>query len=109
MRYKGYEASVRFEEEDDCLVGTVVNIEGPTIIAFDAQTVSELKTEFYATIDSYLNACKAKGIIPKQPMSGNMTLRMSPEVHAGVVSMAHTQGLSANKFINQTLKQHLHI
>lgn len=107
MRYKGYEASINFEEEDDCFVGRVVNIEGPTVIAFDAQSVSELKTEFHGMIDFYLETCKDRGITPKPPTNGKMTLRMPPNIHAGVLAMARTQGVSANKFINQTLEQKL--
>jgi predicted HicB family RNase H-like nuclease len=107
MKYKGYEAAVNFEEGDDCFVGKVINIEGPTAVVFDAQSVSELKVEFREMINFYLETCKKKGINPKQPMSGKMTLRMTPEIHAGVLSMAYTQGLSANKFINQTLEQKL--
>lgn len=107
MRYKGYEASINFEEEDDCFVGRVVNIQAPTAIVFDAQSVGELKTEFHAMVDCYLETCKNKGISPKPPTNGKMTLRMSPNIHASVLAMARTQGVSANKFINQTLEQKL--
>ncbi len=107
MKYKGYEAVVKFNEGDDCLVGKVINIESPTAIVFDAQSVTELKTEFHAMIDFYLQTCKEKGITPKKPMSGQMTIRMSPETHASLLSTAHTQGLSANKFINQAIEQRL--
>ncbi|MBE8190394.1 MAG: type II toxin-antitoxin system HicB family antitoxin [Candidatus Thioglobus sp.] len=103
MNYKGYEASVFYSEEDNCLIGEVVNIESPTIIAFDATNVEDLKAEFHTTIDNYLQHSKS----PKKPMSGKLTLRMTAETHAKVLSVARTHGLSANKFINQTIKQRI--
>lgn len=109
MKYKGYEAAINFEETDDCFVGRVVNIEGPTCIAFDAQSVAELKTEFHAMIDFYLETCEDQGISPKPPTNGKMTIRMTPAIHAGVLAMARTKGVSANKFINQTLEQKLNL
>lgn len=105
MKYKGYEAAINLAEDDDCFVGTVVNIEPPTIIAFDGQTIEELKTQFHESIDSYLANCQN----PKPAVSGKMTLRMTPEVHAGVMAMARTKGLSANKFINQALQDKLSV
>lgn len=101
MNYKGYEASVYYSEEDECFIGEVVNIAGPTIIAFDADNVADLKKEFQESIDSYLKHSK----VTKKPMSGKLTLRMNPQIHAKVVSAAKSYGISANKFINQTLEQ----
>ncbi|SFV88649.1 HicB protein [hydrothermal vent metagenome] len=107
MKYKGYEAVVKFDEDDDCFVGQVINITPPTAIAFDAQSVAGLKTEFHTMIDFYLETCNKENIKPKQPMNGKMTIRMSPATHAGVLAQAHTQGMSANKFINQAIEQRL--
>ncbi len=103
MNYKGYEVAVHFAEDDACFVGTVVNIAPPTIIAFDAQNVDALVAEFHQAIDSYLANAKN----PKNPMSGKMTLRMSPTIHAKVLGAAYNQGLSANKFIIKALKNQL--
>ncbi|CAC9977941.1 hypothetical protein BAZOLSSOX_2565 [uncultured Gammaproteobacteria bacterium] len=107
MKYKGYEAVIKFDENDDCLIGKVINIEAPTAIVFEAQSVAKLKTEFHAMIDFYLQICKEKNINPKKPMSGKMTIRMSSETHANLLATAHTQGMSANKFINNAIEQRL--
>ena len=55
MKYRGYAARIEFDERDDVLVGRVIGTRDA--ICFHADNVADLKREFRASIDDYLNYC----------------------------------------------------
>ncbi|MBQ6746511.1 MAG: SUMF1/EgtB/PvdO family nonheme iron enzyme [Bacteroidaceae bacterium] len=71
LEYKGYRGSVEYSKADNCLVGKVLGMSG-NLIAYEGKTIDELRADFEAGIDSYLEACKADGIEPRKPYSGNV-------------------------------------
>ena len=79
MTYKGYTASIEINERDDIFVGNVIGI--PDSITFHGDTVRELKDDFQAAIDHYIEDCAATGRAPLKATSGKMMLRVSPEIH----------------------------
>jgi predicted HicB family RNase H-like nuclease len=46
------------------------------IISFHGETVSEVRREFEAAIEDFLNDCQAQGIKPEKPASGKLMLRV---------------------------------
>jgi predicted HicB family RNase H-like nuclease len=75
MKCKGYEAIFYFSEEDECFVGKVINIQSPSKIIFDAQSVGELKKVFHGMVDYFIKLCKDKGVTPKITTKGIMSLQ----------------------------------
>ncbi|NOQ65274.1 MAG: toxin-antitoxin system HicB family antitoxin [Methyloprofundus sp.] len=73
------------------------------IIGFHGDTVKELKTAFYESVDDYNQACKAIGKKPQKPYSGNLMLRIPPEVHAAVATAAEVHGMSINQWASDAL------
>ncbi len=67
MKYKGYEAVIEYDEEDQLFFGRVINIED--IIVFDGLSVDELKQAFQTVIDQYLADCQAFNKSPETPLS----------------------------------------
>ena len=55
LEYKGYKGSVEYSREDNCLVGKVQGM-GKDLIAYEGQTLDELRQDFEAGIDSYLSS-----------------------------------------------------
>ena len=51
LEYKGYKGSVEYSREDNCLVGKVQGM-GKDLIAYEGQTLDELRQDFEAGIDS---------------------------------------------------------
>lgn len=96
LLYKGYTAKIDFSYEDDCFIGTIVGIKD--IIGFHGDAVKELKNAFYESVDDYIQSCKAIGKKPQKPYSGNLMLRIPPEVHAAVASAAEVRGMSINQW-----------
>ncbi|WP_107671187.1 type II toxin-antitoxin system HicB family antitoxin [Cyanothece sp. BG0011] len=67
MKYKGYEAVIEYDEEDQLFFGRVINIED--IIVFDGLSVDELKQAFQTVIDQYLADCQTLNKSPETPVS----------------------------------------
>ena len=102
LEYKGYKGSVEYSLKDDCLHGKVQGIH-QSLILFEGQTLDELRQDFQAGVDSYLEACKTDGVTPEKPYSGKLNLRMPSEVHAQVAAMAAANGYTINEYINTAI------
>lgn len=106
LEYKGYKGTVEYSKEDDCLFGKVVGM-GKNLIAYEGQTISELKEDFQAGIDSYLEMCMAEGVSPCKPFSGKLNLRMTSDLHGRVAAFASKSGTTINDFINRAIIREL--
>jgi predicted HicB family RNase H-like nuclease len=90
LTYKGYTARVEFDERDEIFVGR--------ILGFHGNTVAQLKSEFHASIDDFLVQCKEEGVSPEKPASGQLMLRVTPELHSAALIAAKTNGISLNQW-----------
>lgn len=52
MKYKNYEASIKYSDEDKIFIGEVVN--ASDILVFDGSTVEEVNASFHVVVDEYL-------------------------------------------------------
>ncbi len=102
MRYKGYTGSVDYSEADNCLYGRVMGMSRDGI-TYEGQDVDELRRDFEGAVDDYLASCKEAGVEPRKPYSGNLNVRLTPEIHSRIAVMAQQAGTSINGFIRQTL------
>ena len=99
MSYKGYPARVQYSEEDGCFVGHIVGIND--IVGFHGDSVIELRQAFEEAVDDYLETCQRLGRAPQKPYSGNLMLRIPPDVHAAVAAAAEVSGKSINQWANE--------
>ena len=96
MSYKGYPARVEYSEEDGCFIGHIVGIND--IVGFHGDSVTELRQAFEEAVDDYLETCERLGRAPQKPYSGNLMLRIPPDVHAAVAAAAEVSGKSINQW-----------
>lgn len=101
MKYKGYRAAVRFDEDDMLFAGRIAGIDD--IVGFHADTTDGLKAAFEEAVDDYLESCRAIGKRPEKAYSGKVMLRMDPRVHANAVLAAELAGQSLNEFSEAAL------
>ena len=106
LEYKGYKGSVEYSKVDNCLFGKVQGL-SKDLIMYEGQTLDELRQDFEAGIDSYLEGCKADGVEPAKPYSGKLNLRMSSELHSRVAAIVASTGTTINDFINRAIKNEL--
>lgn len=101
--YKGYIGSIEISEEDNCLYGRVLDLPNDTAITYEGSTVAELKADFEGAVDDYIQLCEENGVKPQRCYSGTLNVRISPETHCKLATLAKKTGVSLNAFIREAL------
>lgn len=102
LKYKGYIGSVDYSEEDNILFGKVLGMSKDTI-TYEGTTIDELKMDFEEAVDHYLATCVANGIEPRKAYSGSLNIRISPDAHGQLASLAQKLGTSINSVIRTAI------
>lgn len=103
LEYKGYKGTVEYSKADNCLVGKVIGMGNAALILYEGSNIDELRADFEAGVDSYLEGCKADNVTPKRPYSGTLSIRISPETHSEIAMLAKRAGISVTAFVRQAL------
>ena len=67
LHYKGYDGTIEYSEEDGCLFGKVKGIR--SLISYEGQTIEELRMDFEAGVDDYLELCERYSVEAEVPDS----------------------------------------
>src|SRR5260370_8179490 len=103
MIYKGYAGNVSYDADAKIFHGDVLGLKD--VITFQGTTVKELEQAFKDSINDYLAWCKERGEEPEKAYSGNLRLRISPDLHAKLAHLAVERGVSLNSFIIDKLQK----
>lgn len=106
MKYKGYQGTVTYDDEAKIFHGEVIGLKD--MITFQGTSVNELEKAFKDSIDDYLEFCESKGRAAEKPFSGNLMLRIPPEIHKEVTIEAKYRGISLNAFLNEVISKEIH-
>ena len=107
MTYNGYTARIEYDDDDGIFVGHIAGIRD--IVSFHGSTVNELKEYFREAVDHYLAVCEERGEQPQKPYSGNLMLRISPDIHAAVATASQVKGKSINQWAAEVLDKAAHL
>jgi predicted HicB family RNase H-like nuclease len=107
LNYRGYCAKVEYDAEDRILVGRIIGIRD--VVGFHGESVTELEGAFQEAVENYLDACNKLGQKPNRPYSGNLMLRIPPEIHASVAVVAEANGKSINQWVTGILDKASHV
>lgn len=102
LSYKGYEARLEYDQEDDSFFGVVTNIRDT--IHFQGRSIDELHEAFRDSVEVYLNHCERIGKEPNKPYSGKFVLRVSPELHRRLAESASASNESLNAIATRILE-----
>jgi predicted HicB family RNase H-like nuclease len=102
IEYKGYIATIEFDDEADIFHGEVVNL--VDIITFQGKSTEELREAFKDSVEDYLEFCASRNELPDKPFSGKLSLRISPELHRQIALKAKLKKKSLNSLISETLE-----
>ena len=94
MSYKSYVASIKYSNDDECFIGHIAGIKDR--VGFHGESVSELQKTFYEAVEDYLETCAKVGKYPQKPYSGELMLKIPPELHAVIATSAQVNGQSIN-------------
>ena len=103
MTHKGYAARIEYSDEDECFVGHIAGI--LDVVGFHGDNVEELRLAFQEAVDDYLETCEKAGKKPQKSYSGNLMLRVPPEVHAAIATAAEVSGKSINQWAAEALNE----
>lgn len=106
FKYKGFEGSMEFSQEDECLVGEVLFVRSKIIYIGD--TYTELKVAFEEAVDAYLQHCEDKGISPEKPCSGTFNVRVGTQIHQDATKLAYRHNISLNEVVVHALESFLY-
>ena len=103
MKYKGYQGQVTFDEDAKIFHGEVIGLRD--VVTFQGTSVDELEQAFKDSVNEYLDFSKELGRAPEKPFSGNLLLRLSPELHERAAYEARCSGVSLNAWLKQGVQQ----
>lgn len=103
MTYNAYSARVDYDDGNGIFVGRIAGIcDG---VSFHAESVSDLREAFHEAVDDYLETCAKVGKEPQKAFSGNMMLRVAPEVHRRASIAAELSGKSLNQWAVEVISR----
>ena len=105
MEYKGYLGSIEYSQDDNVMYGKVMGIK--SLILYEGETISELKTEFENMVDDYLELCESTGTEPEVPIDDEIYITLDPEIRRDANKLIQSQNISFNKLIEMSLKETL--
>lgn len=105
MDYKGYHATVEYDNEDKIFIGKVFGIADS--LNFHGTSVDELEAMFHQSIDNYLQMCKEAGKSPNKEFKGSFNVRLTPELHQRISLKAMQAGISLNQYVTSALEKSL--
>jgi predicted HicB family RNase H-like nuclease len=102
MEYKGFTARIEYDGEDEVFFGRLLGLRA--VVSFHADTVAKLKREMHVAVNEYVASCERRGEAPEKPLSGNVPLRMPPDVHGRAAVLAEASGKSLNQLITELVE-----
>ncbi len=103
ISYRGYQADIVYEADDDLLVGHIMHIND--IISFHGTALKEVKAAFKEAVDDYISFCKEAGKEPNKPYSGKVMFRIDPKTHAKAAQAAQVKGISLNQWAEEVMEK----
>lgn len=104
MKYKGYiGGNIVLDDESGNFHGKVLGLKD--VITFHGKNAKELEQAFKDSVDVYLDYCRKRHEKPEKMFTGNIRLRLNPDLHADLVQQASVNGQSLHSLIVEKLKR----
>jgi len=103
MKYRDYVGHVTYDDEAKVFHGEVMGLRD--VITFQGCTVQELEQAFKDSVNEYIAFCKERGEKPEKTFSGNLRIRIDPDLHAQLALEASSHKQSLNTLIIDKLKR----
>ena len=106
LHYKGYNGSVGYSEEDQCLYGKVLGLKN-SLILYEGNSLDELKEDFENGVENYLERCQRRGVEPEQPYNGILSIRVSSDIHVKMAMYVERRGTNVDSFVSDLIEKRL--
>ncbi|MCX5806851.1 MAG: type II toxin-antitoxin system HicB family antitoxin [Proteobacteria bacterium] len=105
MMHKDFIGTVHYNADDEIFHGRIEGVND--LIAFEGNSVKELKEAFIEAVEDYILLCKETGKEPLKSCKGSFNVRIPPELHINALIQATTAGISLNHFIKKAIEREL--
>ena len=106
LKYKNFIATVKYSDEDEAFIGRIEGID--SVVSFEGQSVTELKSAFREAVESYLDFCHRKGITDTQKSyTGIFNVRINSDLHRRAAIIAKIHGITLNSFVKESIERNL--
>ncbi|SMB22492.1 conserved protein of unknown function [Sterolibacterium denitrificans] len=105
MELDGYTAIIRYNPETDEFRGEIQGLNGGA--DFYGRTPDDLRREFRASLDFFLETCAKRGITPRKQASGKFVVRLPADLHAKAATAASAAGISLNALVERAVRHEL--
>ena len=103
--YKGYHTKVEFDSEALILRGKIEGIND--LVDFECDNIKDVEKEFHEAVDDYLEFCKEVGKTPDKEYKGTFNVRISPELHKKLATVAMKNGDTLNASVEKAIQQYV--
>jgi predicted HicB family RNase H-like nuclease len=103
FEYKGFVGGdLALDAQTGFIDGRIVNAR--TVITFAGRGPSDIERAFRRSVDEYLAVCAEENVAPEKPFSGQLNIRIGPDLHRAVTLAAERRGASVNAFVAELLE-----
>jgi len=106
VNIEGHTAVISFGPELNQVRGEFTGLNGGA--DFYASSVEALRKEGVRSLETFLAACKERGIEPYKTFSGKFVVRVPASLHACVTPAASRSGVSLNQWVQQAPERVVH-
>jgi len=106
LHHKGYYGSVEYSEDDKCLFGKVLGLKN-SLILYEGNSIDELRADFEAGVENYLDHCKREKWEQENPYNGELNIHIPSDIHSRIAIYAENHGTSINAFIRDSIERRL--
>lgn len=102
VTYEGYIAQLTIDLDANVIHGEVVNTRD--VLTFSVRELSEVRAALADTIEDYKEWCASLNQPVQKPLSGTLTLRLTPELHQAAANRAAMLKTSLNAWLVTTVE-----
>lgn len=107
LKYKDYEGTAELDMTRGVCRGKVLFIDD--LVTYESASPVDLKKEFEAAVDDYLETCAMLGKEPLRPFRGLFNVRVTPAIHRSATLRAVADGVSLNDVVVRALDTFLNV
>jgi len=106
MELDGFTAIITYDADKDWFRGVIQGLNGSA--DFHGRTPDELRCEFRASLDFFIEMCQRHDRPIKRPASGKFVVRLPTELHARAATAAMASGISLNALVERAIRHEIH-
>lgn len=107
LKYKDYEGTAELDMTRQVCRGKILFIDD--VVTYEAASPPQLRAEFEAAVDDYIDTCAALGREPQKPLRGLFNVRIPPALHKAAVLRALKDNISLNDVVVRALDSFVNI